>query len=72
MPTITKEKEQRKREAMAYKGRAYRNLSTLMSGGAMSLEESLRWWEAIATCRSMEDAEGIWRLLQTWIDKGRR
>jgi hypothetical protein len=67
---MTKDKEQRKRDAMAFKAKAYNDLAALMASGRMTLQESLQWWQSIQTCRSREDAEGIWAILETWMQSG--
>jgi len=67
MATITKDKEQRKHEAMAFKSKAYQDLAALIAGGQIDLQQGLQLRQAIQGCRSREDAEGIWILLQTWI-----
>lgn len=64
---MTKEKEQRKRDAMAFKAKAYQNLAALIVAKRMNLQDGLQWWQSIQSCRSKEDAQGIWTLLETWI-----
>jgi hypothetical protein len=72
MPTMTKEKEQRKQDAKEFKAKAYGNLAALIVAGRMTLQEGLQWWQSIQSCRSLEDAQGIWTLLETWIRTQKR